>query len=469
MTHSHIRTGTELFRERRLLRFAGGPEAQAAPETPPATETVDKPVDPKSAFREAQRRAKDVGDKLGRMRQSLDQAKRLQASVAAGKEPTAAELARHGITDTDGDGKFQKEVDAKVAGIEAKAGEHAADLDKATQESEQHLSAIEAKGPGGQLDAAAMRFDAVMKDPQASMGEKIAAGAQALAALMAVLKGISNPASAPGGSNASPESVASSPQGKKENVRAMMKDAGKDNVADLQTEKETNLTTLQGQKGGAEALVRNSKTNLANEQAGLTTAKSALEADKENPAKKEAVRQAETNVATAEAAAKAAEQQLASLNTDIVKAEADVKLIKEVRDDSKKAAKDVGQQKDIFEAKLAALDSLPGLNDDQKQAIVDLEAVFDLVDVDVAANGLDLTMNVAPAGMDRFLRIMVKAGIDPKPMKVGAGGVIEDSAAFQAGMDQFIAKMTTAGAKPKAETPAPAAPAAPAPGGAPPV
>ncbi len=451
------------FAESRLVRFAG--EAPSAPDTPPPTEakTEKQPttVDPKSAFRGAQDRMKSSAAKLEAMQKKLDQIKKVQSNVGQNPDVDAAEAQNLGLTD-DEDNGFKDEIDDAVKTAEADVKKVSDEVNSATQESDQHLEAIAAKGPGGKLDAAFMRMSATMNDPKASLGEKLGAVIMAFAEMQNLFKGIGSPAAAPGAKGGKgPEANSSSPQGKKESVRQMMKDSDKDNVADLKTDRETKVTALKGQKGALEGAVTASKLSLANEQASLVTAKAALETNKDDPAKQTALREVQTRVTVADGAVKAAEQALASLNTDLAKAESDLKTIKGVEDDAKKSVEDFGQQKEIIEAKLTTLKDLPGLSDEQKDAVGELYDVLDWEDAGIASNGIDVTLSINPARMETFLVSMTKAGIDPKPMKIGTGGVIEDPAAFQAGMDQFIAKMTAAGAK-KAEAPA-AAPAAPAP------
>lgn len=452
MTHSPF-SHRHSFREARLLRFAA--ETPASPDAPPPAESKGEKgpstPDPKAAFRKAQERIQIHGEKLNALRAKLQPLQTLQAKHEAGEDLKTDELKRHGVEDADADGKLSKgELDAKVKEIEDKLQPHQEALDAARGESDTSLKSIESQGAGGKLDAAFMRVDAVMKDPNASVGEKLAAVLMAFAEVQAVFRGIASPES--GSANGKgPEANRTSPQGKRETVRQMMKDAGKAKVADLLADKNAGLAGLKAQRGGLEGALAASKTALGAEQLALTNAKANLETDKDNVAKQTAVRQAESKVTIAEGAVKAAEQQLASLNADIAKAEADVKIIKEVSESGQKSVDDFNHGRQAVAANLfTMLDKnkvvASGSSWDQlevvRSALADSNAVL-------APNGLDVQLTVP--NMQDFLKPFVDNGVDAKDLQVNSDGSLKDPNAFLATVEKLISKVRTDADKKKGD------------------
>jgi len=435
-----------MFSEARLLRMAPPPPGEGAKDAPPAAEAKAEKkaegVDPKIAFRKAQERLQASGTKLKELSAKLKALEDLKAKADAGKALTAAELEKHGVGDVDGSETVDADDVAKSAKkVESEMKAQQQSLDAASAETDQHLSAIESKGPGGALDAAFMRIDAVMSNPAASMGEKIAALFGALKGLQDVFKGIASPGGAP--SKATGEAKESTPQGKRESVRQMMKDAGKDTVADLKTDKEGKLTALKGQKGAIEAAVTNAKTALGNEQLALTTAKSALEANKDDPASQQAVREAEAKVTQAEANVKAAEQQLASLNADIAKAEADVKMVKEAGDAAKQSLDDFNHGRQVVAANLFTM--LDGakvvpVGKDWDRLEVVRSALANTV-ATLAENGLDIQLAI-PNTQD-FLKPFVDNGVDAKDLQTNADGSLKAPEAFLTAVERLITTVRT--------------------------
>ena len=436
-----------MFSEARLLRMAPPPgEGPGAKDVPPAAEAKAEKkaegVDPKAAFRKAQERVQASGAKLKELSAKLKALEDLKAKADAGKELTADELEKHGVDDADGSGDVDADDVAKSAKkVEDEMKVHQQSLDAASVETDQHLSAIESKGPGGALDAAFMRIDAVMNNPAASMGEKIAALFGALKGLQDVFKGIASPGGAP--SKATGEAKESTPQGKRESVRQMMKDAGITKIGDLLTVKEANVTTLKGQKGTLEGALGDDKRMLADEQLALTKAKAELEQAKDDPVKQEAVRTAEQRVALADTAVKTVEQQLTSLNADIAKAEASVKTIKEAGDAAKQSLDDFNHGRQVVAANLfTMLDGakvVPAGKDWDRLEVV-RSALANTV-ATLAENGLDIQLAI-PNTQD-FLKPFVDNGVDAKDLQTNADGSLKAPEAFLTAVERLITTVRT--------------------------
>jgi hypothetical protein len=461
MTHFLFPRG-RFFAESRLVRFAG--ETPSTPDTPPPaeakTERQSATVDPKSAFRGAQERMKSSAAKLKQLQGKLDQIKKVQSTVGQDPDADAAHAEKLGLTD-DEDNGFKDEIDDAVKTAEAEVKKASDDVNAATQESDQHLETIAAKGPGGKLDAAFMRMSATMNDPNASVGEKLSAVIVAFSEMQNLFKGVSSPAGAPGAKGGSgPEAEKSSPQGKKETVRQMMKDAGKDKISDLKTDRETKVTDLKRQKGALDGAVTTSKTSLANEQATLATAKSDLETNKEDPAKQNAVREAQVRVTVAEGTVKAAEEALASLNADLAKAEADVKTIKDVEDGGKESVDKFNAGRGAMSAALLSI--LEKVDDPDVSA--DLRIAHEALrgnNASLGENGIDLKFKIPmttnavefqQSFIDQGITNTAEFGIDPRTNVVG------NPDAMLKGIQQLIGKAEAKVAKPAAP-PAPGGPA----------
>lgn len=449
MTHFLFARRSSMFAEARVIHMVPVPgEAPTVPDTPPPVEAKAEAPDPRSTFRKAQERIKVHGEKLKALQAKLKPLQTLQTRHEAGEKVDQKEMDQHGIKDADGDGKFKVEIDAKVKEMEDATKPHQEAVDGASQESETSLSAIEASGPGGKIDAAFMRVESVMKNPNASIGEKIAAVLVAFTEMQNAFKGLTIPAAAPGvpGSKG-PEVSKSSPSSKSDHVRSMMAKEGKTNIADLKTKKTADVAAA---RKNVDELTKSKNTEMEEinrYKAWVTRASDELKAKPDDPKAKENLSNYETWLAESEGKMKLIESKLAPAQTDLRMAEADLVNVTEAQNDAKKSVDDFGQQKEIIEAKLKVLKELPDLDEEKKQAIDDLINVLDWEDAALADNGIDVTLEIGAANMPSFLEKMTKAGLDPKALKVGAGGVIEDPVAFQVGMDQFITKAMAAATK----------------------
>jgi hypothetical protein len=456
MTHFLFPSRRQLFQEARLLRMAPPPGEVSGAEAPPPAEAKGEKApstpDPKATFRMAQERMRFHGEKLKALQAKLKGLQSLQVKMDAGGTPTQQEFDAHGVEDGDENGKVDKtDVAAATKDVEAAMKPHLDGAAAAGAESDAQLSAIEAKGPGGQLDAAFMRMSATINDPNAGPGEKLAVLLQAFAQLQNVLKGIVSPTVA-ATEKGSPEKSSTSPQGKRETVRGMMKDAGKNSVAMLRSDKEAKLTVMKTQKGQLETAVTASKTALGNEQLALSNAKTALETDKENSVKQQAVRQAEARVTMAEGAVKAAEQQLASLNADIAKAEADLKTIKDVEDGAKKSLDDFNhERREMASALFVLLDGETSIfpSGRSRDRMMVVWNVLANTTPALAANGLDVSMTIANR-LD-FMKPFAQAGVDTKDLQINDDGTIQNPEAFLATVERLIKKVKEDDDRKKAE------------------
>ncbi len=443
MMHFLFPSCRQLFHEARLLRMAGEETgAQAPPPAEAKGEKAPSTPDPKATFRMAQERMRFHGEKLKTLQAKLKGLQALQAKMDAGNTPTEEEFAAYGVEAANASGTVDKtDVAAATKNAEAAMKPHLDAVAAAGTESDAQLSAIEAKGPGGQLDAAFMRMSATINDPNAGLGEKLAVLLQAFAQMQNVLKGIVSPtvaATEKGG----PEKSSMSPQGKRETVQRMMKDAGKNSVAMLRLDKEAKLTVMKTQKGPLETAVTASKTALGNEQLALSNAKTALETDKENSAKQQAVRQAEARVTMAEGAVKAAEQQLASLNADVAKVEADLKTIKDVEDGAKQSVTDFNVSRAAMRASLMSV--IEKTTDaDVKTDLQTVERLLNSNNASLAANGIDVevhlngvgTVDVQKAFTDQGITNTADFGIDP------VSGKLTKPDALLKGVQQLLEKV----------------------------
>lgn len=207
---SHSR---HVFHEARLLRFAGEtPEppvdAPKPPEAKPATPEKKEAVkpDPNATRLKAMERIKASGAAIKPLREEYQKYMAIQARVEAGAKITDKELADHKLKD-EGEAGLKDDVDAKVKDLEAKMEPLQKTLNEANADSENALKEIEAKGPFGKVEAAFMRVEAVMNDPNATLAQKGAALLAMIVEATNALKGLSNPQAlnnAPSGSSDKP-------------------------------------------------------------------------------------------------------------------------------------------------------------------------------------------------------------------------------------------------------------------------
>ncbi len=414
--------------EARLLYFAGPEAPNAPPDTPDAGLNA---IDPKYAFREAQNRMRASDKKIKDLQKSLQQLEQFKSQLQEGKDVNHEELAEHGVVDEDSNGSLKEEVDAKITSAQAELQTHAADLQVASAEADQHLGVIESKGAGGKIDAAFMRVESVMSNPTSSMGEKLAAVITAFMEMQNLLKGMIPSSTPPAPSGVGAEAPdASTSEGKISSVRTMMEETGKTNLTDLRATKQADVTNRQTAVRNLETALPGSKTALQNAQNDLDVKRTALEAAPGDPAKQADVVAAEQTVATQQAAVQTIEQQLQAAKDALAAAEEQVKSIDTVKKDMQDRLDTFNHGRQSLAANLhTMLDGgtiVPAGPQWNK-----LKVVWDVLSGTVATAGAsecDIALTIP--NVQDFMKPFAEAGVDTADLQVNADGSLKDPEAF---------------------------------------